>query len=48
MLRRAGILVLVFLVSEDLATATTIVIMRTTTGFVVAAGVFFLGIGLVS
>ena len=35
MLRRAGILVLVFLVSEDLATATTIVIMRTTTGFVV-------------
>jgi hypothetical protein len=37
MLRRAGILVLVFLVSEDLATATTIVIMRTTTGFVVGA-----------
>src|SRR5262245_58298922 len=37
MLRRSGILVLVFLVSEDLATATTIVIMRTTTGFVVGA-----------
>ena len=37
MLRRAGILVLVFLASEDLATATTIVIMRTTTGFVVGA-----------
>jgi hypothetical protein len=37
MLRRAGIVVLVFLVSEDLATATTIVIMRTTTGFVVGA-----------
>ena len=37
MLRRAGILVLVFLVSEGLATATTIVIMRTTTGFVVGA-----------
>ena len=37
MLRRAGILVLVFLVSEDLATATTIVIIRTTTGFVVGA-----------
>jgi hypothetical protein len=37
MLRRAGILVLVFLASEDLATATTIVIMRTTMGFVVGA-----------
>ena len=37
MLRRVAILVLVFLVSEDLATATTIVILRTTTGFVVGA-----------
>ena len=37
MLRRAGILALVFFASEDLATATTIVIMRTTTGFVVGA-----------
>jgi hypothetical protein len=37
MLRRAGILVLVFLVLEDVATATSIVIMRTTTGFVVGA-----------